>query len=179
MGSGWPTTLDVLFTAHSHILLDLQLPDPLVTSALESYPRLVAHCRSVLSIAFPPSSPFPPTHQQGWLSSLRCLIPWPRAPTSHRSTSAALESSPEAQQIERRYRLWRWGFIGGSVLLSAAYLFFAVSIVLMKNGDVVARIGGGNGPDEEDEEDEGEEDDDEEGGEDAPVPEGEEEEEEE
>ncbi|CDO68301.1 hypothetical protein BN946_scf184799.g28 [Trametes cinnabarina] len=156
MGCPAPTTLDVLFAAHSHILLDLRLPDPLVTSALESYPRLVAHCRAVLSAAFPPNSPFPPTHRQIWLSSLRCLIPWPRAPTSHRSLSAALESSPEARQIERRYRLWRWGFIAGSVLASVAYLYFAVSIVLVKNGDLVARIGADDAPEDEEEPEEGE-----------------------
>ncbi|KAL7283375.1 hypothetical protein ACG7TL_002805 [Trametes sanguinea] len=165
MGNEWPTTLDVLFAAHSHVLLDLQLPDPLVTSAITSYPRLVAHCRSVLSTAFPPNSPFPPTHQQGWLSSLRCLIPWPRTPTSHRSNHAAREGSPEAREIERRYKLWRWGFIAGSLLVSAAYVLYAVSIVLVKDGDVVARIGAGDAPDDDDE---SEEEEDEVGGEGEP-----------
>ncbi|KAI0636991.1 hypothetical protein C8Q77DRAFT_1168735 [Trametes polyzona] len=148
-GSDNPNTLDIVFAAHSHLLLNLRLPDPLVTSTLESYPRLVAHCHAVVSAAFPPNSPFPPTHQESWLSSLRHLIPWPRTPKPHSAThTAALANSPEAQQIERRYRLWRWGFIAGSALATTAYLWFAISLILVKNGNVVARLGAGDSPDD-------------------------------
>ena len=153
-----PTTLDVVFAAHSHILLDLRLPDPLITNALESYPRLVAHCRAVKAAAFPAHVPFPPTLQQSWLSSLRSLVPWPRTPASSAARRAPA-TSPEEERVERRYRLWRWAFIAGSVLASAAYLYMAVSIVLVRNGDVLARIGAGEqgqadgAPEEEEEED--------------------------
>lgn len=134
-----PTTLDVVFAAHTHMLLKLALPDPLVTAALDSYPRLVSHCHAVLSAAFPPNVPFPPTIQQNWLSSLRCLIPWPRTPSAHRATSAQA-SSPEAQQIERRYRLWRWGLIAGSVLATTGYIWFGVAMLLAQNGELAARL---------------------------------------
>ncbi|KAI0780958.1 hypothetical protein BD413DRAFT_463285 [Trametes elegans] len=161
LGSDSPTTLDVVFAAHSHILLNLRLPDSIVTSALESYPRLVAHCRAVISAAFPPGSPPPPTIQQSWLSSLRSLIPWPRVPAAPRSNSV-LADSPEARRIERRYRLWRWGFIAGSVLATGAYLYFAAIVVIVRNGELAGRIGAATAeadvPDEEpDGEEEGEE----------------------
>ncbi|KAI0831287.1 hypothetical protein BC628DRAFT_1353082 [Trametes gibbosa] len=139
-GSETPTTLDVIFAAHTHLLLDLCLPDPLVTLKLEKYPRLVAHCRAVVSAAFSPSAPFPPTVQQTWSSSLRCLFPWARSSTTRRTTSA-LETSPEAQHLERRYRLWRWGFIAGSILATTGYLWYGLSIVLIQRGDVIARLG--------------------------------------
>ncbi|EIW60369.1 uncharacterized protein TRAVEDRAFT_145706 [Trametes versicolor FP-101664 SS1] len=138
-GSEIPTTLDVVFAAHTHMLLKLALPDSLVTTALDSYPRLVSHCHAVLSAAFPPNVPFPPTIQQNWLSSLRCLIPWPRTPTTHRSAST-LATSPEAQQIERRYRLWRWGLIAGSVLATTGYIWFGVAMLLAQNGEFAARL---------------------------------------
>ncbi|KAI0336518.1 hypothetical protein GY45DRAFT_1315908 [Cubamyces sp. BRFM 1775] len=181
MGSETPTTLDVVFAAHSHVLLDLRLPDPLITTALESYPRLVAHCRAVKAAAFPAHIPFPPTIQQSWLSSLRSLFPWPRAPTSTSAARRALEKSPEEERVERRYRLWRWAFIAGSVLASAAYLYVAVSIVLVRNGDVLARIGAGEQqqaddvPEEEEEDDQPEGAEEEAGGEPEDEPEPEEE----
>ncbi|KAL1947877.1 hypothetical protein VTO73DRAFT_13601 [Trametes versicolor] len=138
-GSEIPTMLDVVFAAHTHMLLKLALPDSLVTTALDSYPRLVSHCHAVLSAAFPPNVPFPPTIQQNWLSSLRCLIPWPRTPRTHRSAST-LATSPEAQQIERRYRLWRWGLIAGSVLATTGYIWFGVAMLLAQNGEFAARL---------------------------------------
>ncbi|KAH9854212.1 hypothetical protein C2E23DRAFT_820005 [Lenzites betulinus] len=141
-GSKTPTTLDIIFAAHTHLLLDLRLPDPLVTVTLESYPRLVTHCRTVVSTAFSARAPFPPTIQQSWLSSLRCLFPWARSPTTRRTLSAT-ERSPEAQQLERRYRLWRWGFIAGSVLATTGYLWYGLSLVLVQRGNVVARLGRG------------------------------------
>ncbi|KAI0670402.1 hypothetical protein C8Q78DRAFT_1036004 [Trametes maxima] len=139
MGSETPTTLDVVFAAHTHILLNLRLPDLLVASALESYPRLVTHCRAVMSAAFPPHAPAPPTIQHSWLSSLRSLFPWPRPRPAH-SAASALASSPEVQSVERRYRLWRWGFIAGSVLATTGYLFLAVTTFIAQNPEVVAQI---------------------------------------
>ena len=36
------------------------------------------------------------------------------------------------QKEEWRYRLWRWGFVGASVLMAAAYIHFAaISIVIV------------------------------------------------
>ncbi|KAI0647032.1 hypothetical protein C8Q79DRAFT_1009181 [Trametes meyenii] len=139
MGSQSPTTLDVVFAAHTHMLLNLRLPDLLVASALESYPRLVTHCRTVISAASPPHAPAPPTIQHGWLSSLRSLFPWPRSRPAH-SAASALANSPEVQSIERRYRLWRWGFIAGSVLATTGYLFLAVTTFIAQNPEVVAQI---------------------------------------
>ncbi|KAI0374872.1 hypothetical protein BV20DRAFT_1048881 [Pilatotrama ljubarskyi] len=129
MGSEIPTTLDVVFAAHSHLLLSLRLPDPLVTCALESYPRLVSHCHAVLSAAFPPNAPSPPTLQQNWLTSLRSLI-------------------------ERRYRLWRWGFIAGSLLATVGYLYFALSVLLVQDGRVLRLGAGGGEPADDEDEDE-------------------------
>ncbi|KAH9854213.1 Tom37 C-terminal domain-containing protein [Lenzites betulinus] len=107
-GRETPTTLDVVFAAHTHMLLDLRLPDPPVTTTLESYPRLVVHCRAVLSSAFSPGVPLPPTIQRSKLSSLRRLVPWPKSPKKHklRRTVSTPETSTEAQQAGQRYREW-------------------------------------------------------------------------
>ncbi|TFK83503.1 hypothetical protein K466DRAFT_554952 [Polyporus arcularius HHB13444] len=159
MGAASPTTLDVIFAAHTHLLLSLQFPDPLVASVLtESYPRLVAHCDAVLSAALPDRSLLPPVVQNDWKSSLRYILPWPRAPTPRRASLSA-SSSPEAKKIEWRYKLWRWGFFGASVLAAAAYLHFAtIVIVLQPRGSnraadelPPAEVVEGNGDDAEEE----------------------------
>ncbi|KAI0721109.1 hypothetical protein C8T65DRAFT_632228 [Cerioporus squamosus] len=132
MGAERPTTLDVIFAAHTHVLLSLQFPDPLVASVLtESYPRLVSQCDAVLSAALPDRSLLPPVVQKSWTSSLRYVLPWPRTPAPRRASLSA-SSSPEAKKIEWRYRLWRWGFFGASVLAAAAYLHFATIVVVLQ-----------------------------------------------
>ncbi|KAI1795895.1 hypothetical protein LXA43DRAFT_989964 [Ganoderma leucocontextum] len=143
VGMDFPTTLDVVFAAHTHLLLKLTFPDPLVSSVItESYPRFVAHHDAVLRVAFPDPSHTPPVIQKTWSSSLRYLIPWPRVPARHRSPSAVLAESPEVQQEEWRYRLWRWGFIGTSVVAAAAYLYFATRnlTIVIKDRDATPRL---------------------------------------
>ncbi|KAI0362076.1 hypothetical protein OH77DRAFT_1416275 [Trametes cingulata] len=146
MGSETPTTLDVVFAAHSHMLLSFPLPDPLVTSALQSSPRLVAHCHALLSAAFPPGTPSPPTVTQNWLTSLRSLFPSPRVPRVRSPGALGAGASPEAEQVERRYRLWRWGFIAGSLLATVGYLYFALSVVIVQDGRVMRLGAGGREP---------------------------------
>ena len=127
-----PTTLDVVFAAHTHVLLSLKFPDPLVVSVLtESYPRIVAHRDAVLSSAIPDRSLLPPVVQKSWTSSLHYILPWPRTPAPRRASISA-SNSPEAKKIEWRYRLWRWGFFGASVLAAAAYLHFATIVVVLQ-----------------------------------------------
>ncbi|KAI0807328.1 hypothetical protein C8Q74DRAFT_1377524 [Fomes fomentarius] len=132
-GGDTPSTLDVVFAAHTHVLLTLKFPDPLVVSVLtESYPRFIAHRDAVLAATLPDRSLFPSTIQRSWTSSLRYIIPWPRKPA--RRASSAFANSPELQKVEWRYKLWRWGFISASVLAAAAYLHFATIVVLLPNG---------------------------------------------
>ena len=112
------------------MLLNANYPDPLVSSVLkESYPRFIGHCERVTAAA--ESSCVPPTVRVGWTSSLRYMIPWPRAPAK-RSPSSIIAGSSAAKQEEWRYRLWRWGFIGASVLAAAAYLHFATIVVIVR-----------------------------------------------
>ncbi|RPD66117.1 hypothetical protein L226DRAFT_609019 [Lentinus tigrinus ALCF2SS1-7] len=133
-GAERPTTLDVIFAAHTYVLTSIQFPDPLVVSVLkETYPRLVAHCDAVFSSALPDRSLLPAVVQKSWTSSLRYMLPWPRTPAPRRA-SLSMSGSPEANKIEWRYKLWRWGFFGASVLAAAAYLHFATIIVLIPQG---------------------------------------------
>ncbi|KAI0748105.1 Tom37 C-terminal domain-containing protein [Daedaleopsis nitida] len=141
MGSEAPTTLDVLFAAHTHVLLSLEFPDPLVVSVLkDSYPSFIAHRDAVLSLALPDPSTFPPTVRLGWTSFLRALVPWPRIPTSRRPPRAV--NSKEVQDLEWRYRLWRWGFIGASVLAAAAYLNYATIVIVLQSRNGSRRLPG-------------------------------------
>lgn len=113
------------------MLLSLEFPDPLVVSVLkDSYPSLVRHRDAVLSLALPDPSTFPPTVQNNWTSSLRALVPWPRIP-SPRKTPGAVPSK-EAQDLEWRYKLWRWGFIGASILAATAYLNYAAIVIVLQ-----------------------------------------------
>ncbi|EJF65843.1 hypothetical protein DICSQDRAFT_177268 [Dichomitus squalens LYAD-421 SS1] len=146
-GSETPTTLDVVFAAHTHLLLNLPFPDPLVSSVLTgSYPRLAAHHAAVLRIALPDPAHFPPVVQKSWSYSLRYLIPWPRAPPRRKSPSTVLANAPEVQKEEWRYRLWRWGFIGASVLIAAAYIQFAAITIVIQDGSARARLPLRGGP---------------------------------
>ena len=112
------------------MLLNANYPDPLVSSVLkESYPHFVGHCRRVTTAA--ESSYVPPIVRVGWTSSLRYMIPWPRVP-SKRDPSSILASSPAAKKEEWRYKLWRWGFIGVSVIAAATYLHFATIVVVIR-----------------------------------------------
>ena len=112
------------------MLLSVEYPDPLVSSVLrDSYPRLVAHCLTIIQAA--EASYVPPKVETGWASSLRHIIPWPRAPAKRR-LSTALAKTPEAQKEEWRYRLWRWGFFGASVLAAATYLHFAQIVIVLQ-----------------------------------------------
>ncbi|KAM5535176.1 hypothetical protein V8D89_011112 [Ganoderma adspersum] len=149
LGSAFPTTLDVVFAAHTHLLLKIPFPDPLVSSVLtESYPGFIAHHDAVLRTAFPDPSRLPPVIQKSWSSSLRYLIPWPRVPVRRRSPSAVLAESPEVQQEEWRYRLWRWGFVGASVVAATAYLLYATRnlTIVLKDRNVPPRLPGVSTP---------------------------------
>ncbi|KAI0709218.1 Tom37 C-terminal domain-containing protein, partial [Earliella scabrosa] len=140
MGGQTPSTLDVVFAAHTHVLLSLKFPDPLVVSVLaESYSRFISHRDTVLSMALPDQRLFPPVAQKSWSSSLRYIVPWPRKPVQRRA-SAAFANSPEVKKLEWRYKLWRWGFIGASVLAAAAYLHFATIVILIPNQGGPARL---------------------------------------
>ena len=120
------------------MLLGLQYPDPLITSELtKSYPQLISHCKRVVAAA--ESTYMPPTIQTGWASSLRYMIPWPRTST-RRDASSLLADSSEAQKEEWRYKLWRWGFIGASVLAAATYLHFATIVIVVMPQNASRRV---------------------------------------
>ncbi|KAH9946128.1 uncharacterized protein BXZ73DRAFT_37376 [Epithele typhae] len=134
MGSDSPTTLDIAFAAHSHMLLNARYPDPLVTDVLtEKHPRLVAHCNRVIETA---STNFvPQVIEQRWTSSLWYLFPSPRMPARRRAPSVSVE----AQKEDWRYKLWRWGFMGTSVLVAAVYVTSVFQVRLISAGDVTGR----------------------------------------
>ncbi|OCH88180.1 hypothetical protein OBBRIDRAFT_795451 [Obba rivulosa] len=114
-----PTTLDIVFAAHTHVLISLPFADPLLTDLLtSSYPALVAHADAVRSFAFPDPASHPPTIQPDMRLSLRSLFAVPARPAPKRHAAG----SPEAQAEERKYKLMRWGWIGMSVLAVVAYV---------------------------------------------------------
>jgi len=113
-----PTTLDIIFAAHTHILTSLPFADPLFTNLLtESYPALVAHADAVKSFAFPDAASHPPIIQSDLRLSLKSLVAFPSFPAPKRHAP-----SPEGDAEDRKYRLMRWGWIGMSVLAVVAYI---------------------------------------------------------
>lgn len=96
----------------------------------------------VLRTAFPNPSHSPPVIQKSWSSSLHYLVPWPRVPTRHRSPSAVLAQSSEVQREEWRYRLWRWGFLGASLVAVTGYLLYATRniTIVLKGGNIPERL---------------------------------------
>ncbi|EMD38057.1 hypothetical protein CERSUDRAFT_93577 [Gelatoporia subvermispora B] len=113
-----PTTLDIVFAAHTHMLTSLPFADPLFTDLLnDSYPSLIAHADAVKSFAFPDPASHPPTIQSDLRLSIKSLFTVPAHPAPRRQPS-----SPETLAEERRYKLMRWGWIGLSALAVVAYI---------------------------------------------------------
>lgn len=127
-----PTSLDVIFAAHTHLLMNLSFPDLLLQSLLsESYPNLVSHATGVQSFAFPDPQSFPQTVQSSLALSLRSLVPLPRfAWTTHHKHLTPPDSE------ERRFTMMRWGWIGLGVAAAVTYVsLFGLGIRLVIVGD--------------------------------------------
>ncbi|KZT11324.1 uncharacterized protein LAESUDRAFT_692034 [Laetiporus sulphureus 93-53] len=102
--SARPSSLDVLFAAHTHILIGLPFTDTLIKSLLsESFPSLVAHATAVGSFAFPDPGSFSIV-ETDIRTSFSSLFPRPFIISWRQQKST---SSNEA----RRYTLVRWGFV--------------------------------------------------------------------
>ncbi|KAL6300141.1 hypothetical protein BKA93DRAFT_803087 [Sparassis latifolia] len=122
-----PTSLDVTFAAHTHILTKLPFANPLLQTVLrDSYPSLVAHANTVLSIAFPEAQSLPQAVQPSMDISFSSLIPWPRHSAPKPKTSA------KTDEEVRRFRNLRWAFIGLSVAASVVYLYSMAGLVTIK-----------------------------------------------
>ncbi|OSX65136.1 hypothetical protein POSPLADRAFT_1116715, partial [Postia placenta MAD-698-R-SB12] len=71
-----PTTLDIVFAAHTHVLMSIPFADPLLQTLLsDSYPTLVAHANAVQSFVFPDPVSLPPTADSHLSCSLHTLLP--------------------------------------------------------------------------------------------------------
>ncbi|PIL28225.1 hypothetical protein GSI_09637 [Ganoderma sinense ZZ0214-1] len=80
LGSALLTTLDVVFAAHTHLLLKTAFPDPLVSCVLtESYPRFVTHYDAVFCASFSNPTRLPPVIEKTWTSSLHCVWQYRKA----------------------------------------------------------------------------------------------------
>lgn len=151
-----PTSLDVAFAAHIH-LLDARQPDPLFSKLIEaSYPSLFAHCNRVFAVAFAEEFPCTVTHSTGF--SFRSIFP--RIPAAR--PRQKLES-PAWDAQERKFRLMRWGFFGGVALSVGSYLYFGGVIgmyleSMRKFRAIFDAAGAEAGKEEESDEDEDEED---------------------
>ncbi|KZT68149.1 hypothetical protein DAEQUDRAFT_341084 [Daedalea quercina L-15889] len=164
-----PTTLDVVFAAHTHILMNISFVDPLLRNLLsESYPGLVAHAKAVQTAAFPDTQSFPPTVPLDLSVSLKSLIPTPRL-----SLWTWSRRTVELTEEERRFRRARWGWIGLAVTSVVLYVvFLRPTVVFIVPGG--SGVGGQYDMDddlqerEEEGEEEGDEDEDEVENEDDP-----------
>ncbi|GJE90718.1 glutathione S-transferase family protein [Phanerochaete sordida] len=150
-----PTTLDVVFAAHIH-LLDANQPDPLFSKLIEeSYPSLFAHCNRVFASAFTDGFPCTATNNTGF--SLRSIFPHIPAARPHQKLH-----SPVWDAQERKFRLMRWGFFGGVGVFVASYLYFSglVGVYIQSMQIVQAAIDAAekSAAEEEEEEEEDEED---------------------
>ncbi|KAH9934713.1 uncharacterized protein B0H18DRAFT_977860 [Fomitopsis serialis] len=122
-----PSTLDIVFAAHTHILMSVAFTDPLLQNLLsESYPTLVAHANAVQSAAFPDAQPFPHTAPLDLSLSLKSLLPRPALPvwTWSKPTETVTEE-------EKRFRLARWGWIGLAVTSVVLYLVLNPVVVIV------------------------------------------------
>lgn len=115
-----PSTLDVVFAAHTHILMNVVFTDPLLQTLLsECFPTLVAHAKAVHSAAFPEPQSFPPTVPLDLSVSLKLLLPTPTL-----RFWASRQQRKELTEEERRFRRARWGWIGLALTSVAFYVAF-------------------------------------------------------
>jgi len=99
-----PTLLDVVFAAHTHILLNMPFADNLIKSLLvDSYPSLVAHASTVQSFAVPDVASLPRTAELNLASSLGSLLPRPLFSWTGRR-------KPQSDEEEKRFTAARWGW---------------------------------------------------------------------
>lgn len=126
-----PTSLDIIFAAHTHVLTSLDLPDNSLKDLLvNSYPTLVAHATSVYEKAFPNPNVFPPMAVASLATSLKSLVPYPkliqRAPQRPKLdlSSDEEEDAKESVKEERQFQLARWAWTGLAVSSIAGYLYF-------------------------------------------------------
>ena len=137
-----PSTLDVVFAAHTHLLMNVSFTDPLLQALLsESYPSLVAHAKAVQSAAFPDPQSFPPTVPLDPSVSLRSLLP---VPTLRLWSSK--KQKEELTEAEKKFRRARWGWIGLAVASVAFYVAFLRPTIVF-----VVRDDSGTGEEENDE----------------------------
>ncbi|KIP12234.1 hypothetical protein PHLGIDRAFT_98144 [Phlebiopsis gigantea 11061_1 CR5-6] len=153
-----PTTLDVVFAAHIH-MLRLHQPDMLIADLLtESYHTLLAHCDRVFGRAFHDSTSFPAIASPNTRSfSVRSILPKIPTPTQPKGKLA----SPAWAEQERKFRLMRWGFFGSVSVIFGSYVYFAgiIPIYVLAVQHTMKALGQGGLVDEDnDEEDEDEED---------------------
>lgn len=130
-----PTALDVVFAAHTHILMNVPFMDPLLQALLsESYPTLIAHAKAVQSAAFPDPQSFPPAVPLDLSVSLKLLLPTPTL-----RFWASRRQKKELTEEERRFRRARWGWIGLALASVACYaVFLRPTIVFVDRDDLDA-----------------------------------------
>ncbi|KAH9842744.1 uncharacterized protein C8Q71DRAFT_734228 [Rhodofomes roseus] len=126
-----PSALDIVFAAHTHILMNVSFADPLLQGLLsESYPTLVAHAQAVQSVAFPDPQSFPPTAPLDLSPSLKSLLPTPALPSWPWT-----KRTEEVTEEEKRFRLARWGWIGLAAASVVFYLAFLNPVVVVVSRD--------------------------------------------
>ena len=157
-----PTTLDVVFAAHIH-MLRLHQPDMLIANLLsESYHTLLAHCDRVFGRAFHDSTSFPAvvsTNDRTF--SMRSILPKIPGPTQQKEKLV----SPAWVEQERKFRLMRWGFFGSVGLILGSYVYYSgiISMYVRAVENAQRALAEGSGvledeDDEDDDEDHGDED---------------------
>ncbi|CCM02080.1 uncharacterized protein FIBRA_04157 [Fibroporia radiculosa] len=109
-----PTSLDIIFAAHTHILAQLPFTDNLLQSVLvHSFPTILAHARAVQSAIL--ENAVPPIARSNPSSSIMFLIPL--------RISSLLRKPRVAHSVEDgRYTVARWGWI--SLAITGVALYF-------------------------------------------------------
>lgn len=146
-----PTTLDLVFAAHIH-MLRVHQPDMLLANLLsESYHTLLAHCDRVLGKTFRDSTAFPSTVTASRSFSFRSILPHIPSPAKEK----AKLGSPTWAKQERKFRLMRWAFFGTVGLAFGSYIYFAGIIPMYLRAVETVRLAMQEGElDDDDEEDE-------------------------
>ncbi|KAH9952049.1 hypothetical protein B0H21DRAFT_715514 [Amylocystis lapponica] len=137
--NGLPTSLDLIFAAHTHVLMNIPFADTLITSLLsDSYPALVTHAITVQAAVFPDSLPSPPVIETGMITGWQSVLSWPRfASTGERKDS----SRPDER--EERYSVMRWGFAGLAAVALVVYtqLFgVGIEVAIVSGKDVEEEV---------------------------------------
>ncbi|KAH8107016.1 hypothetical protein BXZ70DRAFT_1003899 [Cristinia sonorae] len=153
-----PSTFDLVFAAHIH-LLSQELPDPSIAHLLkEAYPNLIAHSESLFTLAFPDAASLPPLASSNLTRNILSLLPrW-----SFSSSSRPREETTDTNTDEEaRFARWRWAFYGGAFVVTTSYIWMLGLVPIYLQA--LARLAEANREEvERDEDEDDEEDDDEE-----------------